>query len=82
MEPLNVLNPSDAPATAELAIEGMTCGGCAAKVQRTLATLPGVVGATVDLSAHRARVGYDPARIGVEAIAQAVVDLDYAVRPV
>lgn len=82
MEPLNVLTPESAPRTALLAIEGMTCGGCAAKVRRTVAELPGVVAVTVDLAANQATVGYDPEQVTVEAMVRAVESLDYAARPV
>lgn len=79
--PLNVATPESAPMTAHLAIEGMTCGGCAAKVRRALSALPGVAAATVDLAHHRAAVGYDPEAVTLEAMLRAVEALDYAARP-
>lgn len=82
MEPLPMLTPDAAPATARLEIEGMTCGGCAAKVRRTLSAVPGVIAAEVTLAEKLATVGYDPSRVSVEAIAQAVVALAYEVRTV
>ncbi|WP_174923269.1 cation transporter, partial [Burkholderia paludis] len=42
--------------TVELTVDGMHCGGCTGRVQRALATVPGVVDATVDLDAHTATV--------------------------
>jgi Cu+-exporting ATPase len=45
---------------AELAIEGMTCAGCAARVEKTLNGLDGVT-ATVNLATERASVDFDPA---------------------
>lgn len=75
MERLKVLEP----ASAHLAIDGMTCGGCAAKVRRTLEALPGVATATVDLAQHQATVGYDPATVSPAALAQAVEALGYGV---
>ncbi|WP_174906857.1 heavy metal translocating P-type ATPase [Burkholderia diffusa] len=42
--------------TIELTIDGMHCGGCTGRVQRALATVPGVVDAAVDLDAHAATV--------------------------
>ncbi|WP_175917127.1 heavy metal translocating P-type ATPase [Burkholderia pyrrocinia] len=42
--------------TIELSVDGMHCGGCKGRVQRALATVPGVVEATVDLDAHAATV--------------------------
>src|SRR5262249_27574230 len=60
--------------TIVLAVDGMHCGGCAGRVQRALAGVPGVVDATVDLDAHSATVSahdtMNPARL-VEAIGDA-----------
>ncbi len=42
--------------TAELAIEGLVCDLCAARVQRALLALPGVEEARVDLESGRAIV--------------------------
>lgn len=82
MEPLNLLTSAAAPATVRLAIDGMTCHGCAGQVQRALSALEGVVAASVDLAQNLATVGYDPAAVSVAAIARAVEALDYGVRPV
>ncbi|TEA80297.1 copper-translocating P-type ATPase [Allopusillimonas ginsengisoli] len=42
--------------TTELAIEDMTCASCVGRVEKALAQLPGVLGATVNLATERARV--------------------------
>jgi Cu+-exporting ATPase len=41
---------------AELAIDGMTCGSCVARVERALRAVPGVVEASVNLATERASV--------------------------
>ena len=41
---------------ADLVITGMTCGSCAARVERVLRHVPGVLGAEVNLATGRARV--------------------------
>ena len=47
----------DVPArTLELAIEGMTCASCVARVERALAAVPGVQQAAVNLATERATV--------------------------
>ena len=51
--------------TIDFAVEGMTCGSCASRVQRSLEKVPGVVQADVNLATHRASVtvaepGLDP----------------------
>jgi len=48
-----------ATATRSYDIGGMTCQGCASKVQRALAAQPGVTDAVVNLPFERARVSFD-----------------------
>jgi copper-transporting P-type ATPase V len=48
--------PSAAPETVEFLVGGMTCGSCAARVQRVLARTDGVQDAEVNLATSRARV--------------------------
>ena len=43
-------------ATIDFAVEGMTCGSCAARVQRVLAKADGVAAAEVNLATGRAHV--------------------------
>ncbi|WP_374642473.1 heavy metal translocating P-type ATPase [Tabrizicola sp.] len=45
-----------APAAVELAVEGMTCASCVARVERALKAVPGVSDAVVNLATERARV--------------------------
>jgi copper chaperone len=58
--------------TIDLKVEGMHCGGCVKSVTRVLTGVAGVSSAEVSLEEGRARVTYDPARTGVEAMKQAV----------
>jgi copper-transporting P-type ATPase V len=46
----------DAPSTVDFTVEGMTCGSCAARVQRVLAKTEGVADAEVNLATGRAHV--------------------------
>jgi copper chaperone CopZ len=55
----------------------MTCANCARSVEKTLASVPGVTKATVDLAAAGAIVEYDTELVRPEAIAGAVRDLGY-----
>ena len=66
--------------TFTLAVQGMTCGGCARTVERSVQEVPGVLGATVDLPSKTVRVEVDPARAGRAAVEDAVVRAGYAVR--
>ena len=66
-------------ARVDLSIEGMTCGACAARIERGLSRLDGVASASVNLAAERATVVYDPAVTGPPAFAAKVAALGYAV---
>ena len=60
----------------DLPITGMTCAGCAGRVERTLNELDGVL-ATVNLATERAAVQYDAARIRPADLVRAVEAVGY-----
>ncbi|MQA99712.1 MAG: heavy metal translocating P-type ATPase [Actinobacteria bacterium] len=55
--------------TLDFDVEGMTCGSCAARVQRTLRGRPGVTGAAVNFATNRAEVTAEPDVDAAELIA-------------
>jgi Cu+-exporting ATPase len=63
----------------ELALEGMTCASCAARIERKLNKLEGV-SASVNYATESAVVEYDPRRVTPDALVGAVEDLGYAAR--
>ncbi|WP_044562677.1 heavy metal translocating P-type ATPase [Azospirillum sp. B4] len=64
----------------ELAIQGMTCAGCVARVEKVLRAAPGVVEATVNLATERASVALvDGADIA--AVARAITKAGYEAKP-
>ncbi|MDH4173111.1 MAG: cation transporter [Betaproteobacteria bacterium] len=63
--------------TIKISIEGMTCAGCVNSVTRVLTALPGVSAADVSLTKARAKVTFDPARTGVEAMKRAIERAGY-----
>ena len=64
----------------ELAVEGMTCASCVARVERALKSVPGVTGATVNLATERAQVtGQADASALIRAIEGAGYDAQVAV---
>jgi|Deesub1362A_J573_1020465.scaffolds.fasta_scaffold00029_99 copper chaperone len=67
--------------TETLKVQGMSCGGCVAAVERALLGVNGVAAAVVNLQAGQARVDYDPARTGREELVQAVVRAGFKVTP-
>jgi Cu+-exporting ATPase len=64
---------------AGLAIEGMTCGSCAARVERQLNKLDGVT-ASVNLATETATVSY-PASVGLDALIAGVARAGYTATP-
>jgi P-type Cu+ transporter len=64
----------------ELAVDGMTCASCAARVERKLNRLDGV-DASVNLASETATVAYDADRISVDDIVHAVEAAGYRASP-
>jgi Cu+-exporting ATPase len=62
---------------AELAVEGMTCAACSAAVERALKKLQGVSGVSVNLATNRAVLEYDPGKVKLSEIKQAIVKAGY-----
>jgi Cu+-exporting ATPase len=63
----------------ELAVEGMTCASCAARIERKLNKLDGV-SASVNYATETATVDYDPARVTPHSLVDAVAQVGYAAR--
>jgi P-type Cu+ transporter len=63
-----------------LDVEGMTCAGCVARVEKKLNTLDGVA-ADVNLATESATVRFDPARVSLEALVGAVEAAGYQATP-
>jgi Cu+-exporting ATPase len=63
-------------AAIDIAIDGMTCAACVARVEKALSAVPGVLSAEVNLATKSARVGTDgtPAP---ESVAAAVEEIGY-----
>jgi Cu+-exporting ATPase len=57
----------------------MSCVNCALRIERSLARLPGVARATVDLGLERVAVDCDPARVGLRDLVARVRDAGYGV---
>ena len=62
----------------DLAIRGMTCASCVARVEKALARVDGVLSASVNLATERARVSM-LAGTDVEVLHAAVIDAGYEV---
>jgi copper chaperone len=62
-----------------LQIDGMSCGHCVSRVQKALARVEGVHVDQVDIGS--ARVSYEPSKVSLVQIREAVEDAGYEVRP-
>ena len=62
-------------------VEGMTCAGCVARVERALSEVPGVEEAHVNLALSRADVRFDPARVDEEKLLDQVRRAGYGAAP-
>lgn len=60
-------------------IKGMSCAACAAKVEKTLNSLPGVSKASVNIATEKAAVSYSSSEITINDIWDAVEKLGYKV---
>jgi cation-transporting ATPase V/Cu+-exporting ATPase len=67
--------------TVELDITGMTCGSCAARVQRALSRQDGVTDALVNYATGRATVELEPGAPDTDALVAAVEQAGYGAAP-
>jgi copper-transporting P-type ATPase V len=70
-----------AVAPLDFEVEGMTCGSCAARIQRVLSRQPGVASAEVNFATNKARVDPDGA-VAVGELQAAVERIGYRITPV
>ncbi len=62
-----------------LPVAGMSCASCAAAVEGALGSLPGVSQVEVNVAAGRANLAYDPDRVSLPQMVQAVTAVGYTV---
>jgi len=61
-------------------VTGMTCAGCAGRVEKAVAAMPGVESATVNLALEKLDVSFDRDVLSLERIADAVRTTGYGIR--
>ena len=66
----------EAPRRLDLPIEGMTCAGCARRVEGRLNDLDGV-SARVNFATERATVDFDPEMVEPQEVVEAVASAGY-----
>jgi Cu+-exporting ATPase len=67
------------PTRVDLAVGGMTCASCAARIEKKLNRLEGVT-ATVNFATETATVNYDPAAVTTDDLVATVVATGYTAR--
>ncbi len=60
-----------------IGVAGMSCAACVGRVERAIAALPGVLGASVNLATQAATVDYLPDTVSPERIAQTIREAGY-----
>jgi copper-transporting P-type ATPase V len=81
-EPNALTVPVGGHETIELAVSGMSCGSCAARVQRALDEAPGVSEALVNYATARATVELEPGLTDAEQLVAVVRGAGYDAAPV
>lgn len=66
----------------EFLIQGIHCASCVWLNEKILSQLPGIIQAEVYLSTNRARIIWDPDKISLREIAEAVASIGYLAVPV
>ena len=70
-------SPSPRGAELDLGVEGMTCGSCAARVEKVLGRQDGVHEASVNFASGKAHVVFDPDVVDLDALTAAVDRIGY-----
>lgn len=65
---------------ANLNVEGMSCSHCENSVKKAVGALAGVDNVTVDLKGKKVSVGYDPGKVSLQTIKDAIEDQGYDVK--
>lgn len=63
--------------SARLLVHGMDCPDCAAKVEKAVKQMPGIIYATIAFPSGRLSVEYNPSRIGMHEVADRIKQLGY-----
>ncbi|MFO7605178.1 MAG: copper-translocating P-type ATPase [Desulfurivibrionaceae bacterium] len=70
-------SPENLGQTASVAIRGMHCASCSARIEKVVTALDGVSRANVNLATENMELQWDPATIGLEQIADKIKGLGF-----
>ena len=73
---------TDDAGRVDLALDGLHCASCVARVEDALVHTPGVSAATVNLATERAAIAFDPDLVDADRLVEVVKDAGYGARPV
>ena len=65
--------------TLQLAVTGMTCGGCESAVKRVLLHTPGVEDVSASHRDNRVDVTFDASKVSAETLRETIASLGYQV---
>jgi P-type Cu2+ transporter len=71
----------DGAAELDVAIDGIRCASCVWLNEKLLQRTPGVLSARVNYATHRARIRFDPARVGLERVLSRIQAAGYLPKP-
>jgi len=74
---MSVVVPPVSIVEVELAVQGMTCGACAAKIEKELNHIPGIE-ATVNYATETAMVAYDGDTVTESVVLSAITKIGYS----
>ncbi len=74
--------PAHETTEVEFTVSGMTCGSCAARVEKALTRQSGVAHAGVNLASEKATVAFDPDEVTTDDLVLAVGKIGYGLAPV
>ncbi|MFE4107967.1 heavy metal translocating P-type ATPase [Almyronema epifaneia] len=67
--------------TTHLRLKGMSCAGCANAIETAIQAVPGVAAGNVNFAMEQATVQYDPQKVSLATIQQAVSAAGYGAEP-
>lgn len=70
------------PAKIELAIQGMTCAACSARIEKGLNKMEGVQVANVNLAMERGTIHFDSDQLSITDVMKKIEDLGYHATPI
>lgn len=76
---MSVVSPPESIIEVELAVQGMTCGACAAKIQKELNEIPGIE-AAVNYATESAMVAFDGDSVSEATVIKAIEHAGYSAR--